>query len=113
MYTLHTKCLTVALKKKELKLQKMLSNYSKRLLSLNFENIRADILKKAVLNRQIEEIEQKKSKEEESGKSRSWPQTFKTVRLAIYSFIMQNRGPSALPNLISDARDSGSFDQVR
>jgi hypothetical protein len=80
---------------------------------LYFENIRADILTKAAQNRQIEENHQEAIKEEEAKKPRSWPQTFNTMRLAIFSFVMRNRGPSALPYLIRDARDSGFFDEVR
>jgi tetratricopeptide (TPR) repeat protein len=78
-----------------------------------FENIRADILKKAVLNAEIEETQEEKNKEEEAGKPRSWPQTFKNMKLTIFSFILQNRSPQTLPYLIRDARDSHYFDNVR
>src|SRR5436190_16929637 len=78
-----------------------------------FKNIRADILKRAVLNREDEKRQETKRREEEARRPRSWSQILRTTSLTIFTFAMQNRGPPVLPYLIRDGRESGSFDEVR
>src|SRR5436190_22677104 len=78
-----------------------------------FKNIRADILKRAVLNREDEKRLETRRQEEKARRPRTWSQTFRTTSLTIFTFAMQNQGPPALSYLIHNGRDSGSFNEVR
>ena len=78
-----------------------------------FKNIRFDILKRAVLNSGLEQLQQEKADQERLKGPSTWYQRYNNMRLSILSFITQNRSPPALPLFIREGRESGFFDEVR
>ncbi|EFE31879.1 uncharacterized protein ARB_01132 [Trichophyton benhamiae CBS 112371] len=80
---------------------------------LYFKNIRFDILKKAVINCEIERAEQERKDRQEAERPLTWHQKYKSMQLAVLSYLMQDRSPPALPLSIREGRASGFFDEVR
>ncbi|KAL4797414.1 hypothetical protein BDV19DRAFT_387222 [Aspergillus venezuelensis] len=77
------------------------------------KNIRFDILKKAVCNEAIEKAAQEIVVREEANQPVTWTQWYKNMRLLIIAFIMQDRGPPALPSFMKEERNSRHFDEYR
>ncbi|KAM5494295.1 hypothetical protein MaudMau93_000311 [Microsporum audouinii] len=79
----------------------------------HFNNIRFDILKKAVINCEIERVGQEKNEKHETERPLTWYQKYKSMQSSILNYIMQDRSPPALPSFIREGRASRSFDELR
>ncbi|KAL3475349.1 hypothetical protein BJX99DRAFT_247569 [Aspergillus californicus] len=77
------------------------------------QNIRFDILRKAVVNCAIEKDGQENRDKEEALQPVTWYQRYKNIQLSILAFIMEDRGPSILPSCIQKGQETGSFDGIR
>ncbi|KAF3895608.1 Tetratricopeptide repeat domain-containing [Trichophyton interdigitale] len=78
-----------------------------------FKNIRFDILKKAVINCELERAEQERKSQQEAERPLTWYQKYKSTQFAILSYLMQDRSPPVLPSAIREGRDLWFFDEVR
>ncbi|KAM5442096.1 hypothetical protein MferCBS31731_002925 [Microsporum ferrugineum] len=78
-----------------------------------YKNIRFDIIKKAVINCEIERVEQEKNEKHETERPLTWYQKYKSMQFSILNYIMQDRNPPALPSFIREGRTSRFFDEVR
>ncbi|KAI9835608.1 MAG: hypothetical protein M1819_002059 [Sarea resinae] len=79
---------------------------------LHRENIRVDILTKAVSNPEVERKEEENQKQV-SSESKSWAETFEDIKMAIFAFLLKDRSPPVLPKLLRDTEEFGSFDDYR
>ncbi|KAL4960320.1 uncharacterized protein BDV14DRAFT_182970 [Aspergillus stella-maris] len=77
------------------------------------KNIRFDILKKAVCNEAIEKAAQEIVFREELNQPVTWNKWYKNMRLLMIAFVMQDRGPPALPFFMKEERNPRYFDEYR
>ncbi|KAL4929238.1 uncharacterized protein BDV17DRAFT_77899 [Aspergillus undulatus] len=77
------------------------------------KNIRFDILRKAVCNCAIEKVEQERVEKEKLEQPITWYQRYNNMRLSVLAFLVQDRGPQALPSFMRAGRDLGYFDEFR
>lgn len=81
------------------------------------DNIRVDILTKAVTNQTEERNQENQSKEHDkamrnSQYTKSWTQTFEETKTAIVAFLLTNRSPPVLPSVLRQT-DSEPFDDYK
>ncbi|KAF2477702.1 uncharacterized protein BDR25DRAFT_275038 [Lindgomyces ingoldianus] len=82
---------------------------------MHWENIRYDIFRRAIDCPRIEAEHQKKEAEKEKVKLDIEPETFSQkmdrFKMAVLIFLLKNRSPLLLPNVIRDARQLGNIDE--
>ncbi|KAL2784344.1 hypothetical protein BJX66DRAFT_330034 [Aspergillus keveii] len=75
-------------------------------------NIRFDILKRAVLNAVVEREAERRQTHVGSQRTSTWHEWYRDARLFLLAFIVQNRGPPALPSCLRDGLDA-EFNEPR
>ncbi|KAL3491422.1 hypothetical protein BJX62DRAFT_251390 [Aspergillus germanicus] len=75
-------------------------------------NIRFDILKRAVLNTVVEREAERRQTQVGSQRTSTWHEWYRDLRLFLLAFIVQNRGPPALPSCLRDGLDA-EFNEPR
>lgn len=81
---------------------------------LHWENIQHDLLRRAVANAVLEaEHEENRNQREIEAPindRQTWTQRFRGLSITFLLFILKNRSPPVLPNVVRDARRSGSIE---
>lgn len=85
----------------------------KMLSFFHFKNIRFDILTNAIVNCEIEKVQQEKADLEESNRVSGWYQRYNYLRMSLLKIIMSDRSPPALPRFIREGRELRAVDVPR
>ena len=78
-----------------------------------FKNIQLETIRRAIVNAKTESVQDALARKSESERSQTFWDKLVILRISVHSWLWKNRGPSVLPAIILEGRETNTFDEWR